>query len=57
MSDHGTRLREALGLYTQEDIAAILQVEPRTVEKWRSERRGPPWVTVGRKALYRRAEF
>lgn len=38
---------------TEDDVAAIARVRPRTVKSWRDKREGPPWVSVGRTALYR----
>jgi Helix-turn-helix domain len=29
---------------------------PRTLERWRSEGNGPPYVKVGRRAMYREAD-
>jgi len=33
-------------------VAEILTVAKRTLQRWRKENRGPPWVKVGRKIFY-----
>ena len=43
-------------LLTTEQAAALLQLSPRTLRRWRSEGKGPPWVALGsRRVRYRRA--
>jgi len=39
-------------LADQEDVAAYLQVPPRTLEQWRREGKGPRWAPVGRHVRY-----
>lgn len=41
---------------TPEQVAALLQVSPRTVEEWRRTRSGPPWRRMGRHVGYLRRE-
>lgn len=38
--------------YTTREIAARYRRSPRTVEYWRQIGYGPPWIRVGRQALY-----
>lgn len=39
-SDHGIlHVRSTRGLYTKDEVALILRIEPRTVDKWRLEGR------------------
>jgi hypothetical protein len=40
---------------TKEELAAELQRNPRTLDRWAALRIGPPRTRVGRKVLYRRA--
>jgi hypothetical protein len=40
---------------TEEELARELRVSPRTLLNWRQQRRGPPWTSVGRKVIYRKA--
>lgn len=35
-------------LLTTGDVARILSVDPKTVERWRSSGGGPPWCRVGK---------
>ena len=43
-------------LLTQQQLAEELQVTVRTLERWRREGTGPPWVRVGRSPRYRRQD-
>jgi DNA-binding transcriptional regulator YiaG len=47
-----TELRRELGLLTEDEIAALADVEVSTVRSWRTERRGPPFTHLGRRPLY-----
>jgi excisionase family DNA binding protein len=40
-------------LLTTEEAANYLNLSPRSLIRWRVERRGPPAVRVGRKIMYR----
>jgi excisionase family DNA binding protein len=46
--------RDVPELLTQQQLAEELQVSVRTLERWRREGAGPPWVRVGRSPRYRR---
>jgi excisionase family DNA binding protein len=39
-----------------EELAARLQVPPKTLAQWRSDGTGPPFVKIGRHVRYRRAD-
>jgi hypothetical protein len=41
-------------LMTEAEAANFLRLVPETLRNWRSLRRGPAFVKVGRRALYRR---
>lgn len=41
--------------FTKEELAAELQRNPRTLDRWEVLGMGPPRTYVGRKVLYRRA--
>nr|PZN17775.1 MAG: hypothetical protein DIU80_23905 [Chloroflexota bacterium] len=44
-------------LLTTEDVATLLNVKPRTLKQWRYERRGPRYVSLGRRIVrYRRSD-
>lgn len=45
-------LRRQLGLLTEAEMAEIAGVEPRTVQDWRTQRTGPPYVKIGKTILY-----
>jgi len=36
---------------TQQEVATLLRVSPRTTERWRLEGSGPPWIRLGRKKV------
>lgn len=40
-----------------ESAAAYLDMRPGTLEIWRSTRRGPPYIKVGRSVRYRRSDL
>jgi excisionase family DNA binding protein len=42
------------GLLTEQEAAQFLRVSARTLRWWRAEGKGPPFVPVGRRFLYRR---
>lgn len=47
------QVRAALGLLTEEDLAHILQLNSvSTLATWRSQRRGPPHVKLGKRVFY-----
>ena len=46
-------LRRELGLLTEAEVAAVAEVEIRTVQTWRTERTGPPFTRIGRQVFYR----
>jgi hypothetical protein len=37
----------------QEDVARRWGVSPRTLERWRWEKKGPPYLKIGRHIVYR----
>jgi hypothetical protein len=51
-----TDLRARLGVLTENDLAAVLDVTPDRLAAWRSERRGPPARIAGRQAYYLEAD-
>lgn len=40
-----------LRLLMPQEAATILRISHRTLEKWRANDEGPPWVTVGRNRI------
>jgi hypothetical protein len=44
-------------LIPADETARILHQEPATLTGWRHEGRGPPWVKIGRRCFYRRADI
>ena len=42
---------------SNDEAARLIGVSPRTLPDWRSDGRSPPWVKVGRRVVYRRADF
>lgn len=44
-------------LLIEEEAAAYLRQAPTTLRQWRHLRKGPAWVKVGKRALYRRSDL
>lgn len=47
------QLRREMGLLSEDELAAMLGVEIKTIRNWRTERSGPPPIKAG-SILYRR---
>ena len=45
-------LRRRLGLMTETELSELLGVQPRTVQSWRLDGKGPSWVRVGHTILF-----
>jgi predicted DNA-binding transcriptional regulator AlpA len=44
-------------LLSQAETAELLNLKPRTLERWRQKREGPPWVCYSARCVrYRRSE-
>ena len=39
-------------LLRPDEVAVVLGATPKTLANWRCERRGPPFLKIGRQALY-----
>lgn len=50
-------LRMALGLLTEDEVAAALEVTPLTLGAWRRRKYGPPFVRLGKRPWYRIADI
>lgn len=48
-----SRLRERAGVLTEEELAAMLEKDTRTLRDWRNKRIGPKWLNAGRTVMYR----
>ena len=57
VSELDARMRFQLGLLSEEDIAALADVDVATVRNWRAQRSGPPFTKIGRRPLYRVEAF
>jgi len=52
------KVRYAVGLITEEEMAKTLQLQSiETLATWRSQKRGPPFVKLGKKVFYTVTEF
>lgn len=47
-------LRAAYGLLTDEELAAMLELRPETLAKWRIQKTGPSFTYLGKGVFYRR---
>lgn len=52
----GVNLRARLGLITQEELAAILDVSSDTLREWRRLKQGPDFVKTGKGVMYREVD-
>jgi hypothetical protein len=43
---------DAFGLVSEQAIAAMLRRDERTLQRWQAERRGPPFIMVGKERRY-----
>jgi predicted DNA-binding transcriptional regulator AlpA len=50
-------LLESAGLLEKNEIAKELTVSTRTLDRWHTQRIGPPRVQIGRKIFYRRSSL
>ena len=57
MVERAVLLRERLGLITQEEFAAMLDVTVETVCEWRRLKRGPDFVKTGKGVMYRESDI
>jgi predicted DNA-binding transcriptional regulator AlpA len=44
-------------LLTQDKVADILQLSPKTLERWRSKRTGPVWYKIGGSPRYKMSDL
>jgi predicted DNA-binding transcriptional regulator AlpA len=50
------QLRDLFQLISPADLSALIGVDERTLAAWRTQRRGPDFVKLGRAVFYRRAD-
>jgi DNA-binding transcriptional regulator YiaG len=48
------QLRCEMGLMSEDELAALLQVQPATLATWRMEKRGPDFIKATKTVLYYR---
>jgi hypothetical protein len=51
------QLRNAVGIMSESEMAAILQVSDETLATWRTKKKGPPHVKIGKRAFYLAGDF
>jgi len=51
------QVRGAVGIVNEDEMAAILQISHETLATWRTRRRGPPSIKLGKKVFYAVADF
>jgi hypothetical protein len=49
------QLRDKFGLLSEDDLGALIGVDPRTLAIWRAQKRGPDVAKLGRGVFYRQA--
>ena len=55
-NEAGMRLRNELGLLTEDDLCAVAGIQPSTAQTWRAARYGPDYVKIGGRVLYLRSD-
>jgi hypothetical protein len=48
------QLRGEFGLLSTTDLAALIEIDERTLSVWRCQKRGPDFVKLGRAVFYRK---
>jgi len=56
-ADLGRELRTKMGLFTPEELAALLKVEDQTLALWRHKKHGPDFIKLGKRVFYRREDL
>lgn len=51
------QIRKAVGMANVMEMAAMLQVSKQTLATWRTKKRGPPYVKIGKKVFYLLSDF
>jgi hypothetical protein len=52
------QLRKAIGLLTEDEVAkALLLNSINTLATWRSQKKGPPFVKLGKRVFYTQQDF
>jgi len=51
------QVRGTVGIVNEDEMAAILQISHETLATWRTRRRGPPSIKLGKKVFYAVADF
>ena len=46
------KFRSAVGLASEDEMAAMLQISGETLATWRTKHKGPPFIKLGKKAFY-----
>lgn len=58
VADTALQCRKAIGLLTEDEVAAILQLTSTgTLATWRSQKAGPPFVKLGKRVFYTQSGF
>lgn len=53
----GAILRRDVGLYSDDEIASMLNISVNTLQQWRVWRMGPNYVKLGKSVFYRRIDL
>ncbi len=53
----GSDIRRALKIYTENEVAAMLGYDTKTLTVWRSNKKGPDFLKCGRNVLYRQKDL
>lgn len=55
-SARAATLRSAIELFSEEELAEVLEVKTATLATWRAENRGPDYVKLGKSVFYRKQD-
>ena len=57
MARSADTLRNEFSIYTEGELADMLDLKLETIRAWRSEKQGPKWIKLGKGVYYRAADI
>jgi len=51
---HAKQLRDAMGLFDEDDMVKLLGLTKQTLQSWRADKIGPDYVKLGKSVFYRK---
>ena len=57
LHDTALQARKSIGLLTEDEVAAMLDINTSTLATWRSQKTGPGHIKLGKGGFYRLADI